>query len=185
MRQHFCIRLRNKLIPFPLQLLAQFHIVLNNPIVHHHNGAVFIIVGMGVHICRRPVSRPAGVPNTRNPRKSTASVSHFLQNFQLTHGLYHINLCPIINCHSRRIISPVFQLGKTVQQNRRRLLLTNISYNTTHPLILPLYVVNFCNYKTLLLVTTSRVWQKKQIRSEFKTVLSSVLSLLPDLYVKK
>ena len=48
----------------------------------------------------------------------------------------------VTHCQSRGIISSVLQLGQSVQQNRRCLMISHKSYNTTHtPYLLLLYSI--------------------------------------------
>ena len=59
--QHLCIRLRQELIAAADESLFQFGIIFDNSIVHHHNGAIPVEMGMGIYIGGASVCGPARV----------------------------------------------------------------------------------------------------------------------------
>ena len=47
-------------------------------------------------------------------------------------GLYHVDAAVVVHCHARGVIAAVLQLLQAIEQNGRRLLLSDISYNAAH-----------------------------------------------------
>ena len=132
MGNNFRIRFRYKLIAAAFHFLFQFYVIFDDSVVDHNDGLVFIEMRMGVGIGRAAVSRPAGMTNPGSSRQDRSVLSQFFQHLQTACSLHHLDLFPIIHSHSCRIISSVLQFGQPVQQDRRRLLFSNISYNSTH-----------------------------------------------------
>ena len=132
MGEHFRIRFRNKLIPSALQLLFQREIILYNSVMYNGNSTLRIKMGMGIHIAGRSMSCPPGMADSKHSRHSCSVMCQFLQNLQSSHGFGDIDFLTIKNCHSRRIISTIFQLGKSVQDDRCRLIFTDVAYYSTH-----------------------------------------------------
>src|SRR5699024_12799767 len=77
------------------------------------------------------LSPPLSIP-TRRSSDLRSVLSQFFQHLQTACSLHHLDLFPIIHSHSCRIISSVLQFGQPVQQDRRRLLFSNISRSEEH-----------------------------------------------------
>ena len=137
MGDHFGICIGYKFIPLCLQLLFQFQIILNDPVMYHNDTLLFIKMRMRVHIGRFSVCCPACMPDPDRSRKRFSPMRQLTQHFQSALCFFHTDLFPVIYCDPCRIISPVFQFFQTIQQDRRCLLLSDITYNSTHNLFLP------------------------------------------------
>ena len=67
------------------------------------------------------------MPDAERPFDFISAVYPIGKGLQPSFCFYHFNFFAVKNRDSRRIVPTVFQLAKTVQQNRRRLFLPNIS----------------------------------------------------------
>ena len=109
MSDHFRICIRDKLISFCLQLLFQLQIILNNPIMNHHNTLIFIKMRMCIGVRRFPMRSPPSMSDSKCSRHHAAAMSHLTQNLQSPLGLHHFNFCSIIYSNTGRVISSVLQ----------------------------------------------------------------------------
>ena len=76
---------------------------------------------------------PTGMPDTAAPLNGIAALCLLRQILQPSHSLHHLDgLAAVPHRNACRVIAPVLQLGKPVQKNGGRLLLTNKSYNSAH-----------------------------------------------------
>ena len=130
--------------------LFYLHIVFNYPIMNHGNAAVLAQVRMRVHIVGLPVGGPAGMAYPQNAIHGPTPVHKRAEYLQPALGFFHLQ--PALfrqHRNARRIVAPVLQMLKPIQQYGRRLLPANISHNTAHGITLPLHkgttAVNFKN----------------------------------------
>ena len=87
---------------------------------------------MGVNIVGLAVGGPAGVADAQVAGQISAVMGQILQHLQAALGLLHLQPCGAEHRHTGGVIAPVFQALQAVQQNGSRLLLANISYDSTH-----------------------------------------------------
>ena len=129
----FRIRRGIKLISLAQKLVLQFLVIFDNSIMNRHNIPVVTHMGMGVCLGRLAMGSPACMSDSARSRNRLPVVCLFFQDFQSALCLdYFYILFTIADRQSGRIIAPVFQLGKAVQQDRRRLMVSCKSYYTTH-----------------------------------------------------
>lgn len=83
MGQHLGVGLGAEPVPLGHQLLAQGMVIFNNPVVHHHQIATAITMGMGVFHGRRAMGRPAGMPQPDMGRGDNGVINDGLQLGQL------------------------------------------------------------------------------------------------------
>ena len=133
MGQHLRIRLRHKMIPLVREHFAQLDIILNNTVMYHGNRFRLIEMRMCVCVARHAVCRPPCMPDAADSRHGLPAPGDIFQNLKASHRFGDIDLSPaVINGHTCRVIPPVFQFRQTVQNDRCRLLCSDISYNSTH-----------------------------------------------------
>ena len=75
------------------------------------------------------------------------SCNFFSQVNQLTLSLLNNNFVTRINCNTSRIISAIFQLLQRLNQHRRSIFISDISYYSTHNLIEETVKKNFSSEK--------------------------------------
>ena len=127
---------------------------------------------MGIQLRWFTMSCPTGMADSTGSYQSLSIIGLLCKHLQTSLCLYNLHiLYTITNCQSRGIITTVFQLRKSMQQNRSCLLATYISYNTTH-----LSVLSF-SVKIMYLFNMSCSWSIQSIRPQR-------LSFLSIIYVK-
>ena len=115
-----------------LQKLPQLEIVLDDAVVDQRDLAVLADMRMGINVIRLSMGRPAGMTDAGRPVQGRAVLRQLHQVFQppLRFG----NLEAVLTRHTdaRRVIAAVFQPRQSFQQDRSRLLLADVSNDTTH-----------------------------------------------------
>ena len=61
-----------------------------------------------------------------------AALEDAVQHAQAPLGLHHVDAGVVVHRHARGVIAAVLQLLQAIEQNGRRLLLADISYNAAH-----------------------------------------------------
>ena len=133
-RQHFRIRLGDKLIALFRQHLPELDIILDDAVMHHRDRSFRVKMRMRIHITGHAVGGPSRVPDPADALHRLPVMGQVLQNLQSAHGFGDIDLLPVVDRHPRRIISTVLQPGQPVQNDRRRLFRSDIAHNSTHTL---------------------------------------------------
>ena len=87
---------------------------------------------MAVHIAGGTVGGPPGVANAAAARGQHFALQLLFQHSQAALCLHHLDVRANGQCHARRVIAAVFQLGKALDQNFRRVSATDISNDSTH-----------------------------------------------------
>ena len=127
------IRLGIEGIAMLQQLFLQFLIILYDPVMHPDNIVVIGYMRVRVRLGRFSMGRPAGMPDPAVPLHCPAIVRFLRQYLQPSLGFYDLDVSvPVANRHSGRIIAPVFEFGQPVQKDRRRLLSSCKTYDSTH-----------------------------------------------------
>ena len=140
---HFCVRLAVELIAVLEQLVLQLLVVLDDPVVYAHNeglhrsgagpGAVAGDMGVRIRLRRVAVGSPARVADAAGALEGVAAVCLLSQIFELAGGFDHLcQFFTVSDRNARRVISSVFQLFQTVKQNRRCLVMSCKTNNSTH-----------------------------------------------------
>ena len=108
--------------------------------MYQGDAAIFADVGMGIHIIRLPVGRPAGVANPQRSGQFRPVAGQLSQHMQPPLGLFHLQSF-LFRTHSnpRRIIAAVLHAFQSIQQNGCRFFFTDKSNNTTHKIIVSFY----------------------------------------------
>ena len=135
MHDHFRIRLAFKAITLLCQFFTQSNIVFDNAVMN--DGKLPVVAHMRVGICigRRTVSSPSGMPDT-NSTRAVLSVSRFFAKICYpSRNLADSNQIIVEYSNTCRIISPIFQLFKSLQKDGCRLLRTCITDYSTHKTI--------------------------------------------------
>ena len=89
-------------------------------------------MGVGIDVVRLAVGGPAGVTDAQGAGQIRAVMGQVLQHLQAALGLLHPHPLRAIHSDACGVIPPVFQPLQSIQQNGRSLLLTYISYDSTH-----------------------------------------------------
>src|ERR1035437_3819657 len=132
MGNDFRIRLGGELVAFLDQLLLQAEIVLHDPVVHDHDLAGAVAVGMRVFFGRPSVRGPARMPNAIGAVERLQA-NGFFQVAQLALGTAQLQPFPVAgHCDSRRIIAAVLQPSQSLDDDRNHTLLTYVADNATH-----------------------------------------------------
>ena len=129
---HLRVRLRMEAKSLLLQIDTQLGFVLNDAVMHHSDLAAVGQMGMAVGIRRCAMGCPTGVADAHNTGYGCAVFCLITKYLQPAFGLGYLHFFIAMYADTGRVISPVFQLGQTLQQNGRRLPITCISNNSTH-----------------------------------------------------
>ena len=110
--------------------------------------AVVAAMGVGVILRGLAVGRPTGVADAAVACQRLTAIGLLSQNLQPSLCFHYFDGSVAgPHRHSGGIITSVLQLGQSVQQNRRCLMISHKSYNTTHtPLILLLFLQFMLRY---------------------------------------
>ena len=130
--QHFGVRFRRKHISFFLQFRPQFPVIFDDAVMHHGDGIFLVHMGMGVFVGRAAVSGPAGVADAAGSRQGLSGVCEPFQNRKPACSFRHPDFFTVEDSDPGGVIAPVFQFGKTVQNDGSRLLFPDIACNTAH-----------------------------------------------------
>ena len=132
MRYNLGIGFRNKLKTLFCKILAKLQIVLNNSVMYDRKSTRLAEMRMRVHIRRLSMSCPPCMTNSHNAFYCISAVYHIAEFFQT--ALLFLNHYSFISHYSNagRIISSIFKLRQPVNQNRRRLLCSNVSNYSAH-----------------------------------------------------
>ena len=118
--QHVCKHLRicfrYKPIAFLFQTLLELFIVFDDAVVDDSNGMLLVHAAKTGQQC--------------------AVVYFFIQNAKPADCFFHMDFLTIKNSDPGRVIASVFQLGKPIQNDRGRLLFSDITCNSTHDIFL-------------------------------------------------
>ena len=126
------IRLALKAVAPGDQLLAQTHIVLDDAVVHHGEAAVVAQMGMGVGIRGSAVGGPAGMADAGDAGHGASVVRFLAKAGDPARDLAQMDLRAVHHSDPRGVITPVFELFQSVQQDRRRFLGPGKSDDSTH-----------------------------------------------------
>ncbi len=131
----FRVRFGGELVSFGDQLLLEREIVFNNAVVHHHDSAGAIAMGMGVFFGGAAVCGPTCVSNAVSAVE-WFEAEHFFQIAQLTFRAADLQTGAVSGHRdARRVVAAILQLSEALNDNGDDLLLTHISDNAAHWLI--------------------------------------------------
>ena len=129
---HFRVGVGDELHAPADEMVFQVQVILDDAVVHHGEQATVADLGMGIDVGRGPMGGPPGVTDAHSAGQLFAALEDAVQHAQTPLGLYHVDAGVVVHCHARRVIAPVLQFLQAVEQNGRRLLLADISYNAAH-----------------------------------------------------
>ena len=139
------IGLRFELPALLFKLGFQLKIILNNAVVDEGDAPARARVGMGVCIGRRAVGRPAGMTYTNASLRAADFVELLLKVAYSALRLDSGYLSVSAYGNARRIVTSVLQLLQTVNQYRRRTVISNVTNNSTHILFSFLKIFVLCS----------------------------------------
>ena len=140
----FRIRLGIEYIALAQQLITKLLIVFDDAVVHAHDVFIIAYVRVRVRFAGFAVGRPARMPDAAGALNGASAIRLFIQNGKPALRLYDGQALFAAHGDARRIIAPVFQLCKAVQQNGRSLLISGISHDSAHIVYAPIFSFD-CN----------------------------------------
>ena len=99
------------------ELLPQFSVIFDDAVLHHRQSTAAITVGMGVVLLGFAVGGPAGMADAHQPRGSL-TLHPCRQVHQLALGPDAMQLPCLHRGHTGRVVAAIFQLTKTLKQQR-------------------------------------------------------------------
>ena len=132
MRNDFGIGLGGEVVAFFDQLLFQAEIVLDDPVVHDHDLAGAVAMGMRVFFRGTSVRGPARVPNAIGAVNRILP-DHFFQIAQLALGAPQLQPFSVAaDRDARRIVAAILQPAQSLDNDGNDTLLTDVADNATH-----------------------------------------------------
>ena len=126
------VGLRLKLPALLFKLGFEFKIVFDDAVMDEGDAPARTRMGMGVCIGRRAMGRPAGMTYTHAPLRGADFVELLLKvaypALRLDSGYLPVSAYG----DARRIVTSVLQLLQTIDQYRRRTVISNVTNNSTH-----------------------------------------------------
>src|SRR5579864_463946 len=133
MGDDFRIRLGSERVAFFDEPLLERKVVFDDPVVHHHDLAGAVAMGMGVLFRGTPVGRPAGVSDAV-AAVERLKANDFFQIAQLAFGAANLHPAFAIAGHgdARRVVAAVFQPLQPVNNDRHNALFPDVPYDSAH-----------------------------------------------------
>ena len=116
-----------------LELAPQLQVVFDDAVVYDRDGAGD--VGVRVDLRRAAMRGPPGVPDANRAREALFR-ERVLEVAKLADRADDLYAVVRMNGEAGRIVAPVFQSPKPVEQDRRRLVVTNVTNDSAHALTL-------------------------------------------------
>ena len=128
----FRIGFGGELVAFGDQLFLERKIVFDNAVVHDHDGAGAIAVGMGIFLGGAAMRGPARVSDAVGAVERLEA-DHFFQVAQFTFGAANLQAFAASGHRdSGRVVPAVLQLSQALNDDGDDLLLAHISHNSAH-----------------------------------------------------
>ena len=137
LRDDLAVRFRGKLYALLLEKFPDLQIIFNDPVVYQRDLAVLGHMGVGVDIVRFAVRCPAGVADADRAVHECAVRRLFGQVCEPALAFGDVQHAVLRHADTRRVIAPVLQPRKALEQNGRGLLLADITYDSTHKIVPP------------------------------------------------
>ena len=118
-------------MPLLDELFLEREIVLDDAVVHDDEVAGAVRVRMCVHIRRTPVRRPARMADADRALRHVV-FDLLPQRRETAHALLHADILAVIDGDARRVIAAVLELREPLEQELRRLALSDIAHDSTH-----------------------------------------------------
>ncbi len=116
-----------------LELAPQLQVVFDDAVVHDRDGAGNVRVC--VDLRRAAVRGPPGVPDSNRAREALLR-ERFLEVAELADRADNLDAVVRMNGEAGRIVAAVFEPPKPVEQDRRRLAVTDVTNDSAHSLTL-------------------------------------------------
>ena len=136
LRHDFRIRIGTELIAMLRQEFTQLRVVFDDAVVHHRHPPAVGKMRVRVHIRRFAVRRPARVADARRARHGCSALRPLEQDAQTPLRLADGKPIVADDGEARRVVPAVLQFFKRFQQQRRRLLIADISNDSAHVVLL-------------------------------------------------
>src|SRR5712692_5259378 len=131
-RDDFRVGFGGELVSFGDQLLLEREIVLDNAVVHDHDSAAAVAMGMGVLFGGAAVGGPAGVSDAVGAVERLEA-DHFFEVPQLAFGAADLQAFAVSGDRdSRRVVAAILQLSEALNDDGDDLLLAHISHDAAH-----------------------------------------------------
>jgi hypothetical protein len=130
-RQDLGVRLRSDTMAGGGQAIPDGAVILDDPVVHHGQLARAVRMGMGVHVRRLPMRRPAGVRNT-DAAVEGGLRQPALQAGDLALGLVDSEGPPVDHRHARRVVAAILQPLQARQEHLARLTCPDVPDYSAH-----------------------------------------------------
>ena len=137
LRDDLAVRFRCELYTLLLEKFPDLQIVFNDAVVYQRDFAVLGHMGVGVDIVRFAVCRPAGMADADRAVHERAVRRLFGQVCEPALAFGDVQHAVLRHADTRRVIAPVLQPRKALEQNGRSLLLADITYDSTHKIVPP------------------------------------------------
>ena len=158
LHQHLRVRITHKRHALGLQLLLQVGIVLDDTVMDDGQVLRFRIMRMGVTARRFTVGCPTGVGNADGAADVLISTI-FTKVVNLTFRLIHIQVAIAVDQrHACRVVTTILQTAQALNQNRKSLFLSDITYYSTHNLFNVCVVNRLQNYIIYFAYTRKEVF---------------------------
>ena len=131
MSDDFRIRLRLEDMALLDELFFQSQIVLDDAVVHDDEVARAVRMRMRIAIRRTAVRCPARMADAHRALRHVI-LDFVAQRREAADTLLDANLAAVIDSDAGRIVATVLELREALEQEIRCLLVTDITYNTTH-----------------------------------------------------
>ncbi len=129
---HFRICLGDKYVTFFHQLALQIQVIFDDAVMHHHDPAGAVSMGMSILFGWPPMGGPARVPDAVRALQRMLP-DHFFQVAQLSRRAAQFKPVPGGSYgDTGRVISAVFQPPQAFQDDRDDIFRADISYDSAH-----------------------------------------------------
>ena len=130
MRQHLTVRLGAELGALRLELVSEALEVLDDPVVHHHEGPRRIPMGVCIGVGRGSVGRPAGVTDADRSLRRLCSQEVF-EVGDLALGLADVDRA-VGHGNAGGVVPAVLESLEAVDEDRACILRPDISHDPAH-----------------------------------------------------
>ncbi len=118
-----------KWCPWPMQALFQLQVVLDDAVVHHHEAAG--LVRMGIDLRGPAVGGPAGVADARSAAER-ALAQQLLKTRQLPLGAADFDVAAAQAGDPGRIVAAILEAAQAVEDDGGRVTRSDVADNSAH-----------------------------------------------------
>jgi len=153
--------LAQKADAFFLQLLFEFLVILDDPVMY--DIGVGTQMRVGIEFRRLAVRRPAGMPDRDTETLAFIALRFLPEILKFPDRFEIVEFLPLDDGDTRRVVTAVFQLLKSVQQYLFLLFGADIAYDSTHLFFLFLFCSQFVNNKFGIMTKVSILFDKEHV----------------------